>query len=136
DLDALSAAVAEAKRISPTFRPDRSGLDPLAEARIEQIVAHLGAGKGTGSGDGTARGRILIAGFTSPGADGKAAAIARSQRQADAVRRAIAEQAPDFARSWRIEARGFGGIAPISCAEGTAGQVLNERVEIWIGDQG
>ena len=127
DLRALAQQMAEADRLSLTFRfedgsaqLDASSQDNLARL-AEMISADMFQGK-----------RIVLAGFS----DGQGPPDQNrvlSQQRAEAVAKALADAAPDLpVGQITPDVMAFGEVLPMACDTTTAGRRVNRRVEVWL----
>ncbi len=123
-LKALAAAMADARRLSLTFRTDPAtgALDPLSRQNLADLASYLEAGLYDGRS-------LLLAGFAD-GEDGAVAALQAGQDAADQVLAALAEAAPGDRVP--VTAQSFGDTLPIACDTTPIGRQLNRRVEVWI----
>lgn len=126
ELQRLAAAMTGAERLSLTFRFDdgSSGLD----AASQDALAQLGRLIAARSFDGYA---LTFAGF-SDGSGDAAVNLDLSRDRAQAVRAALAREAPDLAEADLPAVEAYGEALPIACDTTFAGRKANRRVELWL----
>jgi phosphate transport system substrate-binding protein len=126
ELQRLAAAMTGAERLSLTFRFEdgASALDAASKDALAQLARLIAAR----TFDGYA---LTFAGF-SDGSGEAAVNLDLSRDRAQAVRAALARDAPDLAEADLPAVDAFGEALPIACDTTFAGRKANRRVELWL----
>lgn len=126
ELQRLAAAMTGAERLSLTFRFE-DGSSQL-DAASQDALAQLGRLIAARAFDGYA---LTFAGF-SDGSGEAAVNLDLSRDRAQAVRAALAREAPDLGDTELPVVEAYGESLPIACDTTFAGRKANRRVELWL----
>jgi phosphate transport system substrate-binding protein len=126
ELQRLAAAMTGAERLSLTFRFE-DGSSQL-DAASQDALAQLGRLIAARAFDGYA---LTFAGF-SDGSGEAAVNLDLSRDRAQAVRAALAREAPDLTDAELPVVEAYGEALPIACDTTFAGRKANRRVELWL----
>ncbi|MHA3915601.1 substrate-binding domain-containing protein [Halovulum sp. GXIMD14793] len=127
-LQNMVKTLSEAKRLSPTFRPNKAdGYDAMEFASLKTLAKAIMEGEFDGQ-------EVLFIGFTDPTEGDAQGNLIRSRGMASRVQNSLIELSPSLRGNKRVTFRaiGYGGISPLACSESGTGRDLNRRVEIWV----
>ena len=119
DLRNMATELRDAERLSVTFRFDENGtLDARGQGDLSRLTGFIAA-QDFNDVD------VLLVGFTaSQGAAGT------NVNQSEQLAQSVAGQLGNVGGA-TITAMGFGGVAPLACADVPRGAQINQRVEVW-----
>ena len=127
ELQRMMSLFSENHRLTLTFRfrDGSATLDAASRSNVDLLAAALEAGRYDGR-------KLTLVGFT----DGNGAAtsnLALARRRAEAVRRAILEEAETLDTDLvTLATDAFGEALPMACDDTAWGRRVNRRVEIWM----
>ena len=120
-------SLADAVRLSPTFRPDATGgYNALEYSSLKNLSKAITEGRYDGY-------EVLFVGFT----DGESGDFQGNQllarSQAKRVHQSLIKLDPGLRnnRTVTFRALGYGGISPLACSDTETGRRVNRRVEVW-----
>ena len=121
--------VSGARRLTTTVRFD-SGTSVIDSKSQKDLIALAAQMRGPQLQGKT----LLLLGFSDAvGTAPKNAALA--SRRAQQVRASLLAVAGGQIAPLQVVARGYGGLAPVSCDDTARGNQLNRRVELWVRDE-
>ncbi len=125
-LQAMVADMADADRLTPTFRFRADGrLDVASEAALGRLARDLEAGLLDGN-------RLILVGF-SDGSGPTEANLRLARQRAERVHQALLAAAPLMdARRVALKVAAYGEALPIACDDTPLGAATNRRVELWV----